>query len=129
MQANHAVLSADSTNNVVVARTRPIVLNHVSDLSIIDTEDVLYVSQTGMNNSNSNGFSMVQETLPELQRQLNWEIRPLGRFDVIREEPGFKVKKIQVKPGAVYRRNITTIDVNTGWSLLARPPYNSMRKR
>ena len=99
VQANHAVLSADSTNNVVVARTRPIVLNHVSDLSIIDTEDVLYVSQTGMNNSNSNGFSMVQETLPELQRQLNWEIRPWGRFDVIREEPGFKVKKIQVKPG------------------------------
>lgn len=99
IQSDYDVVSSASKNNIIVSNTRPIVLNNISDLSIIDTEDVLYISQTNLNNGQLNGFKLVEENLPQLQNQLNWELRPWGRFDVIREESGYKVKKIEVNPG------------------------------
>ncbi|MEK9726810.1 MAG: mannose-1-phosphate guanylyltransferase/mannose-6-phosphate isomerase [Candidatus Margulisiibacteriota bacterium] len=97
-QSEFKIVTENSKNNVIVSKTRPIVLNNVSDISIIDTEDVLYVSKTDENNSQSNGFNLIEDHLPQLQNQSAWEIRPWGRFDVLREEDGFKVKKIMVKP-------------------------------
>ena len=44
-QSNYHVISSNSSNNVVVTKTRPVVLNNITDLSIIGAEDVLYVSK------------------------------------------------------------------------------------
>ena len=98
-QKNTHLISASSTNNVIFGGNRPIALHDVHDLSIIDTDDVILVSNRSSNVPFTGLIDELKKGHPELCSQSKWEIRPWGRFDILIEKSGFKVKKIEVNPG------------------------------
>lgn len=93
-------LIIDSCNTFVHASSRLVVLVGVSNLVIIETPDALLVAEK----SRSQDVKCVVESLGQQQRQehiLHRKVhRPWGWYDGIDEGDCFKVKRIQVKPGA-----------------------------
>ena len=90
----------NTQNTLVYSGNRLVVAAGVSDLVIIDTPDALLV----MNQSCSQDIKQVVSRLSsdgrnevDLHRKV---YRPWGWYDSIEEGPGFKVKRILVKPGA-----------------------------
>jgi mannose-1-phosphate guanylyltransferase/mannose-1-phosphate guanylyltransferase/mannose-6-phosphate isomerase len=71
----------------------------VDDLLVVDTEDALLVARKG----SSQAVKPLVERLREAGRreadQHSFEVRPWGRFEVLRDEADFKSKVIQVDPG------------------------------
>ncbi|HEX6143688.1 MAG TPA: mannose-1-phosphate guanylyltransferase/mannose-6-phosphate isomerase [Geminicoccaceae bacterium] len=78
---------------------RLVALAGVRDLAVIDTPDALLVAGRG----ESDGVRTLVAALVAAQRMEaqmgRGEDRPWGRFDVLHEGPGFKVKEIRVDPG------------------------------
>ncbi len=95
---NH--ISIDSKNNLVYGVERKIATIDVEDLIIIDTGDALLVSKKG----SSQKVKKVVEKLKELNSQLhNIHLtghRPWGTYTVLEEANGYKIKRIEVKPGS-----------------------------
>ena len=95
---NH--ISIDSKNNLVYGREKKIATIDVEDLIIIDTGDALLVSKKG----SSQKVKKVVEKLKESNSQLhNIHLtghRPWGTYTVLEEANGYKIKRIEVKPGS-----------------------------
>ena len=94
---NH--ISIDSKNNLVYGVERKIATIDVEDLIIIDTGDALLVSKKG----SSQKVKKVVEKLKDSNSQLhNIHLtghRPWGTYTVLEESNGYKIKRIEVKPG------------------------------
>ena len=94
------VLATDSRNNLIHATSRLVGVVGVENLVVIETADAVLVADKGrcqdvkaiVNAINANGR---EEHM--LHRKVH---RPWGWYDSIDEEERFKVKRIQVKPGA-----------------------------
>ena len=95
---NH--ISIDSKNNLVYGVERKIATIDVEDLIIIDTGDALLVSKKG----SSQKVKKVVEKLKDSNSQLhNIHLtghRPWGTYTVLEEANGYKIKRIEVKPGS-----------------------------
>jgi mannose-1-phosphate guanylyltransferase/mannose-6-phosphate isomerase len=94
------VLHTDSHNNLVHATSRLVSLVGVSDLVVIETPDaVLVASKANSQNVKSivNQLTIQKREEHTLHRKVH---RPWGWYDSIDEGSRFKVKRIQVKPGA-----------------------------
>lgn len=94
------VLNSGCENTFVHANSRLVSLIGVKDLVVVETSDAVLVT----NHQNSQNVKSIVETLraskreePELHRKVH---RPWGWYDSIDEGERFKVKRIQVKPGA-----------------------------
>jgi len=94
---NH--ISIDSHNNLVYGSERKIATVDVNDLIIIDTGDALLISKKG----SSQKVKKVVEKLKESNSQLHnihlTAHRPWGSYTILEDTPGFKIKRIDVKPG------------------------------
>lgn len=93
----HAV---DAHNTYIHAPHRPVVALGTRDLLIIDTPDALLVAERGQS-------ARLKEVVAGLEAQDCPEAtthrvvaRPWGSYEVIAEGPGFKVKRLLVRPGA-----------------------------
>ncbi|MGE4383815.1 MAG: mannose-1-phosphate guanylyltransferase/mannose-6-phosphate isomerase [Arcobacter sp.] len=97
---NDKHISIDSKNNLVYGNERVISTVDVEDLIIIDTGDALLVSKKG----SSQKVKKVVEKLKEINSQLhNIHLtghRPWGTYTILEESNGYKIKRIEVKPGA-----------------------------
>ena len=95
---NH--ISIDSKNNLVYGVERKIATIDVEDLIIIDTGDALLISKKG----SSQKVKKVVEKLKKSNSQLhNIHLtghRPWGTYTVLEEANGYKIKRIEVKPGS-----------------------------
>jgi mannose-1-phosphate guanylyltransferase/mannose-1-phosphate guanylyltransferase/mannose-6-phosphate isomerase len=84
---------------VLPHRDRVYGLAGVDDLLVVDTEDALLVARKG----SSQAVKTLVERLREAGRpeadEHAFEVRPWGRFEVLRDEADFKSKVIQVDPG------------------------------
>ena len=88
-----------SKNNLIVSEDRTIATIDIEDLIIVDTIDALLVSRKGSSQK-------VREIVSELKRQKN-ELhnihrtahRPWGAYTVLEDTTGYKIKRIEVKPG------------------------------
>ncbi|MDG1143119.1 MAG: mannose-1-phosphate guanylyltransferase/mannose-6-phosphate isomerase [Burkholderiales bacterium] len=93
-------LTVDSKNTFVHASSRLVVLVGVDDLVVVETPDALLVTEK----SRSQDVRYIVDTLCQQSRQehiLNRKVhRPWGWYDAIDGGERFKVKRIQVKPGA-----------------------------
>ncbi len=93
-------LLADSYNTLIHASSRLVGTVGVNNLVIIETADAVLVADR----SQSQHVKKIVNQLEQLQRsELNLHRkvhRPWGWYDSIDEEDRFKVKRIQVKPGA-----------------------------
>ena len=91
-------ISIDSKNNLIYGVDKYISTIDVEDLIIVDTGDALLVSKKGSSQK-------VKQVVAELKK--NTELhnihltgyRPWGSYTVLEDTGGYKIKKIEVKPG------------------------------
>ena len=94
------VLATDSSNSLVHSTSRLVALVGVKDLVVVETPDAVLVVDRSRSQD-------VKHIVNALQQQKRYEHtlhrkvhRPWGWYDSIDEGGRFKVKRIQVKPGA-----------------------------
>jgi mannose-1-phosphate guanylyltransferase/mannose-6-phosphate isomerase len=94
------VLTHHSSNTLVHASSRLVTLVGVNDLVVVETADAVLVA----NKHSSQDVKHIVQQLTEQKREeqtLHRKVhRPWGWYDSIDEGGRFKVKRIQVKPGA-----------------------------
>jgi mannose-1-phosphate guanylyltransferase len=93
---NH--ISVDSRNNLVYGGERKIATVDVEDLIIIDTGDALLISKKG----SSQKVKKVVEEVRKTSQLHNIHLtahRPWGTYTILEDTPGYKIKRIVVKPG------------------------------
>lgn len=94
------VLTTDSRNTLVHASSRLVSLVGVEDLIVIETPDAVLVADKTRSQDVKHIVAQLQNSQREehtLHRKVH---RPWGSYDSIDEGGRFKVKRIQVKPGA-----------------------------
>lgn len=94
------VLTMDSRNTLVHASSRLVSLVGVQDLIVIETPDAVLVADRSRSQDVKHIVTQLEATHREegtLHRKVQ---RPWGWYDSIDEGGRFKVKRIQVKPGA-----------------------------
>jgi len=94
---NH--ISLDSKNNLVIADDRTIATIDVEGLMIVDTGDALLVSKKGSSQKVKDVVKQLKERGSELPKIHLTAHRPWGTYTVLEDTPGYKIKRIVVKPG------------------------------
>ncbi|BDY13409.1 mannose-1-phosphate guanylyltransferase/mannose-6-phosphate isomerase [Hydrogenimonas cancrithermarum] len=94
---NH--ISLDSKNNLVIADDRTIATIDVEGLMIVDTGDALLVSKKGSSQKVKEVVKHLKEKGSELPKIHLTAHRPWGTYTVLEDTPGYKIKRIVVKPG------------------------------
>ena len=96
INSNH--ISIDSKNNLIYGNTRKIATVDIEDLIIIDTGDALLVSKKGSSQKVKTIVAQVKKT-SELHNIHLTGHRPWGTYTILEDTPGYKIKRIEVKPG------------------------------
>jgi len=93
---NH--ISIDSKNNLIYGNERTIATVDIENLIIVDTGDALLVSKKG---SSQKVKKIVQEVRKSSElHNIHLEVhRPWGRYTILEDNPMYKIKRIEVKPG------------------------------
>lgn len=94
---NH--ISIASKNNFIYSNDRIVATVDIEDLIVIDTGDALLISRKG----SSQKVKQVVEELKNRNSQLHnihlTAHRPWGTYTVLEDTSGYKIKRIEVKPG------------------------------
>jgi len=93
-------LTSDTNNSLIYANERLVVTHGIKDLIIIETIDSVLIidkNQTQIVKDIVNKLALQNREERNLHRKV---LRPWGWFDTLDEGRGFKVKRIQVNPGA-----------------------------
>lgn len=94
------VLISDSRNALVHANSRLVSLVGLDNVVVVETADAVLVASR---DKSQDVKSVVEQLTKEGREEKNLHrkvYRPWGWYDSVDEGPGFKVKRIQVKPGA-----------------------------
>ncbi len=94
---NH--ISIDSKNNLIYGNERKIATVDVEDLIIIDTGDALLVSKKGSSQKVKEVVEKLKQENSELSNIHLTGHRPWGTYTVLEDKTGYKIKRIEVKPG------------------------------
>ncbi len=95
---NEKHISIDSKNNLIYGQDRYIATINVEDLIIVDTGDALLVSKKGSSQKVKELVREIKKTT-ELHNIHLTSHRPWGIYTVLEDTPGYKIKRIKVKPG------------------------------
>ena len=93
------VITTDSHNNMILASNRLVSTIGVDNLIVVDTPDVLLISEKG---KSQDVKKVVEKLKAEERKEIDENItmyRPWGSYTILAEGDGFKVKKITVNPG------------------------------
>ena len=94
------VLSANTTNTLVIANHRLVSTVGVNDLIVIETADAVLVANKDQSQDVKAIVGQLEKSKRE-EKNLHRKVhRPWGWYDSVDEGERFKVKRIQVKPGA-----------------------------
>ena len=93
---NH--ISIDSKNNLIYGKERKIATVDIEDLIVVDTGDALLISKKGSSQKVKAIVAEVRKTT-ELHNIHLTGHRPWGTYTVLEDTPGYKIKRIEVKPG------------------------------
>ncbi len=94
---NH--VSLESKNNLIIGSDRTVATVDVEDLIIVDTADALLISRKGRSQNVKkivNELKRKGSVLPAVHLTAH---RPWGTYTVLEDTPGYKIKRIVVKPG------------------------------
>lgn len=94
------VLATDSRNTLVKASSRLVSLVGVENLIVVETPDAVLVADKSRSQDVKRIVDALQQHKREEQTLHRKVHRPWGWYDSIDEGGNFKVKRIQVKPGA-----------------------------
>ena len=95
---NSKHVSVDSKNNLIHVEDKYIATVDVEDLIIVDTGDALLVSKKGSSQK-------VKKVVAEIRKNSDLHNihltghRPWGTYTILEDTPGYKIKRIEVKPG------------------------------
>jgi mannose-1-phosphate guanylyltransferase/mannose-6-phosphate isomerase len=89
-----------NSSNCLIKSDKLVLLNNVSNLSIIDSDDVLLVSELDKSQEVKKLYELAIQLDKNEIRYNNIDYRPWGKFEVLagNDNSGFKVKKITVFP-------------------------------
>ncbi len=93
---NH--ISIDSKNNLIYGKQRKIATVDIEDTIVVDTGDALLISKKGSSQKVKQVVAEVRKTT-ELHNIHLTGYRPWGTYTVLEEAEGYKIKRIEVKPG------------------------------
>ncbi len=93
-------LFIDSRNNFVMSEDRLSALVGVDNLTVIDTRDALLVVHPDKMQAVKDVVAQLKDQQNEAYKQHRTAVRPWGSYTVLEEGAGFKIKRIEVKPGA-----------------------------
>lgn len=93
------VIALDSQNTLVRGANRLIATIGVEDLTIVDTPDALLVAKRGHAQDVKHIVAQLQQRDTREHIEHLTVQRPWGRYTVLQESPGCKIKSIVVNPG------------------------------
>lgn len=96
---NSQHISIDSKNNLIFGNERKIATVDIEDLIIVDTGDAILISKKGSSQKVKKVVDKIKELGNSLQNIHLTAHRPWGTFTVLEDTPGYKIKRIEVKPG------------------------------
>ncbi|OIP53989.1 MAG: mannose-1-phosphate guanylyltransferase/mannose-6-phosphate isomerase [Helicobacteraceae bacterium CG2_30_36_10] len=94
---NH--ISIDSKNNLVYGSERKIATVDIEDCIIVDTGDALLISKKGSSQKVKKVVQKLKDMDSELHNIHLTGHRPWGTYTILEDSPGYKIKRIEVKPG------------------------------
>jgi len=94
---NDDLISIDSTNNLIISH-KTIAMIEIDDLIIIDTEDALLISKKGSSQKVKEVVAKLKEKDSHLPNIHLTAHRPWGTYTVLEDTPGYKIKRIVVRP-------------------------------
>ncbi|MEW6552570.1 MAG: mannose-1-phosphate guanylyltransferase/mannose-6-phosphate isomerase [Campylobacterota bacterium] len=97
LNLNH--ISINSKNNLVYGNERKIATIDIEDCIIVDTGDALLISKKGSSQKVKNVVAKLKEQKSELHNIHLTGHRPWGTYTVLEDSIGYKIKRIEVKPG------------------------------
>ncbi len=95
---NEKYIGINSSNNLIYGQERVITTVDIEDLVIVDTTDALLISKKGSSQKVKQIVNEVKKTTNLHQIHLTG-YRPWGTYTVLEDTPGYKIKRIEVKPG------------------------------
>ena len=95
---NDKHISIDSKNNLIYGKDRVIATVDMEDCIIVDTGDAILISKKGSSQKVKKVVEEVRKT-SELHNIHLTGHRPWGTYTVLEEADGYKIKRIEVKPG------------------------------
>ncbi|BBG65024.1 mannose-1-phosphate guanylyltransferase [Hydrogenimonas sp.] len=96
---NPAHVPLNSKNNLVLGSERTIATIDVEDLIIVDTADALLISRKGSSQKVKQVVNTLKQSGSDLPTVHLTAHRPWGTYTVLENTPGYKIKRIVVKPG------------------------------
>ena len=96
---NSKYISIDSKNNLVIGEERVIATVNVENLIIVDSGDALLISKKGSSQKVKQIVQKLKERNSHLPNIHLTAHRPWGTYTVLEDTPGYKIKRIIVKPG------------------------------
>jgi len=99
-RASGDALFIDSRNNFVLSDGRLVATVGVDDLIVVDTADAILVAHADRAQDVRKVARQLKDQNHEAFRLHRTVSRPWGSYTVLEEGPGFKIKRIVVKPGA-----------------------------
>ena len=94
------VVSLNTKNSIAISSKKNISLLGVSDLIVVETADSVLVANKNNAQSIKELIKLLEEKHQHLLNEHSKVNRPWGWFEIIDEGKNFKVKRIQVSPGA-----------------------------
>lgn len=89
-----------ATGNFIFSNEKKVYgLVGVDDLMVVDTEDALLICKKGQSQKVKELVDQIKAKLPDAVEKHNFEVRPWGRFEILKEEEHYKSKVIKVEPG------------------------------
>jgi mannose-1-phosphate guanylyltransferase len=95
---NEKYIAIDSKNNLVYGKNKYIATIDIEECIIVDTGDALLISKKGSSQKVKQVVAEIKKTT-ELHNIHLTGHRPWGTFTVLEDSPGYKIKRIEVKPG------------------------------
>ncbi len=98
IKSSDNVINVNSNSNLVLSSKKVATID-VDELIIIDTSDALLVSKKGSSQKVKEVVQRLKEENSELPHIHVTGHRPWGSYTVLEDSDGYKIKRIEVKPG------------------------------
>ncbi len=92
-------ISIDSKNNLIYGTGRKIATIDIEDTIVVDTGDALLISKKGSSQKVKKVVEQLKKSKSELPNIHLTGYRPWGTYTVLEDSKGYKIKRIEVKPG------------------------------
>jgi len=94
---NH--IAINSKNNFVYGTHRKIATIDIEDMIIVDTGDAILITKRGSSQKVKEIVKKIKENHSDLHQTHLTVHRPWGTYTILEDTPGYKIKRIEVKPG------------------------------